>query len=385
MKVCHVCSGHTADDRRVFHRICSTLAAVGYEVHLIAIDKRMEAYSDRGVTIHPLPESSGRRERLARRSRVAQLAADIAPDLFHVHEPELLGPVIARSHARPVIYDVHESYVDVVMDREWIPRTLRPAVRYAWDRWERKLVRRCAGVVAASEGIAHRYRPLHGKVQVVANYPELVGIEGLAPVSRDGKTCVFAGGLMPNRGLTWVFAAMATLKERGLIIPLEIAGAPMSEEYLRSLWREADRLGIRAQIRYHGVLSKPETMLLQQRASIGLVPYLPVANNMAGMPNKLVECMALGLPVVFSDFPSYQAVAGSSGAGIAVDPTKPEQIATAIERLVREPALAQRMGEAGRRAIDDRFNWNVERGKLLEMYEDILAVETPRLRRQQAA
>src|SRR5215510_7527360 len=116
MRVCHVCSAHSVDDVRVFHRECVTLAEARYDVHLVATGKTANAYSSQGVTIHPLVEAQSRRERLARRVFVAEKAASLKPDLFHVHEPELLGPVIARAGARPVIWDVHESYLDVLVD-----------------------------------------------------------------------------------------------------------------------------------------------------------------------------------------------------------------------------------------------------------------------------
>ena len=77
--------------------------------------------------------------------------------------------------------------------------------------------------------------------------------------------------------------------------------------------------------------------------------------------------------MVCSDFPKYREVAEKTGAGIMVDPTKPEQIADAIESLVRNPALARQMGEAGKRAVRERFNWNVERVKLLQLYHEILS------------
>ncbi len=62
-------------------------------------------------------------------------------------------------------------------------------------------MRRCAGVVVTTERIARRYRQFHGKVEIVSNYPDLSGLEDLTPVERDGKTCVFAGVLSPDRGL----------------------------------------------------------------------------------------------------------------------------------------------------------------------------------------
>jgi hypothetical protein len=129
MKVCHVCNAHSVDDGRVFHRACVSSADAGYEVHLFAAGDGTEAYCHRGVTIHPLPKCHSRTERLVRRSRVAQMAADLEPDLFHVHEPELLGSVIRFAKSRPVIYDVHESYLDVLKERDWIPKWLKPFAR----------------------------------------------------------------------------------------------------------------------------------------------------------------------------------------------------------------------------------------------------------------
>ena len=308
MRVCHVCSGHSEDDGRVFHRECVTLAEAGYEVHLIARSARQEAYTNRGVAIHPLPVPKSRQGRLARRWSVARMAASLCPDLYHVHEPELLGPVLAIAGPHPAVWDVHESYLDVLMDRDWIPKWARLLVRTAWDIRERQLVRRCAGVVTVTQPIAERYRRLHTNVHVIANYPEIGPTDGPPEVTRDGRTCVFAGGLLPNRGLSQVIAALGLLRRRGLSVPLALAG-PVEESYLRSLLDEAAREGIRELVTYHGMLSKAETRNFQLRSSIGLVTYLPVGNAVVSLPNKLVECMELGVPVVYSDFATFREVA----------------------------------------------------------------------------
>ena len=183
-----------------------------------------------------------------------------------------------------------------------------------------------------------------------------------------------AGALTPRPWASSDLQALAILKQRGL----EVSGwhwpaQALSDDYLVSLWDEAERLGVRRQVEYHGILSKSEALLLQQKADIGLVTYLPLQYCVNSLPNKLMECMSLGLPVVCSDFPNYREIAEKTGAGIMVDPTKPEQIADAIESLVRNPALARQMGEAGKRAVRERFNWNVERVKLLQLYHEILS------------
>lgn len=372
MKICHVCNGHSVDDGRVFHRACASLAEAGYEVHLLAQGEGTKAYEKNGVVIHPLPAYRNRMQRFTRASFVARLAADLEPDLFHVHEPDLLGPVIARAGSRPVIYDVHESYLDVLNVRTWLPFWAKPLARLAWDHWERRLVRRCAGIVVVTERIAERYKSLHTNVRVVANYPDCQNMDDSPPMARDARTCVFAGGLTRARGLSQMFKAMAILKQRDVEIQLALAGASISEEYLRSLWDEAACLGIDRQVHYHGVLPRSKALALQSQASIGLVTYLPLNYKITGVPNKLMECMALGLAVVGSDFQEFREVAGATGAAILVNPRKPEQIADAIETLVRNPDLARRMGEAGKRAVRERFNWNIERIKLLQLYQQIL-------------
>lgn len=372
MRVCHVCSAHPADDGRVFHRACVSLAEAGYEVHLIAQGPGAEEYKEQGVVIHPLQEWQGRMSRLAQRSRVADRAAALKPDLFHVHEPELLGPVLARAGSRPVIWDVHESYLDVLVERQWIPSAAKLVVRSAWDWRESRLVARCAGVVVVTERIAGRYRRLHKRVSIVANYPDFAKFTGLPTVARDGKTCAFVGGIDPDFGLGETIAALGLLKQRGLAIPLVLAGIPASSNYIAQLKAEANRLGVKGLVSYKGVLPKPDALLLQNACSIGLVPYLPLRNSMVGLPNKLLESMAVGVPVVYSNFPSYQEVAGTYRAGVAVDPTRPEEIANAIEYLVKNPEAAREMGQNGRRAIRERFNWGIERVKLLDLYNAIL-------------
>lgn len=372
VKICHVCSGHPVDDGRVFHRACVSLAASGYDVHLLATASATEPYIEKGVTIHPLSKPKTRRERLSRSHEVARMAAAIQPDLYHVHEPDLLGPVLSRAQGKPVIYDVHESYVDVLKERRWIPPVLRPLASLAWNVWERRLVRKCAGIVVVTETIAQRYYPIHSNVRVVANFPEMPDLDGLLPPQRDGKTCVFAGGLNSDRGVFQVIEALAILRKRGMDVPFLVAGRPASEAFLESLWDEATRQGVRDLIDYRGILPQADVIGLLRGASIGLIPYLPVPNSIAGMPNKLVECMAVGIPVVFSNFPIYRQVAGESGAGLAVDPTKPQEIANAIEKLVSEPELASRMGEAGALAIKTRYNWQQEAKKQLELYSKIL-------------
>ena len=61
--------------------------------------------------------------------------------------------------------------------------------------------------------------------------------------------------------------------------------------------------------------------------------------------------------------------------GICVDPESVDEIAHALTYLRDHPDEAREMGENGRRAVKEEFNWGVEEKKLLALYEDILNEE----------
>jgi glycosyltransferase involved in cell wall biosynthesis len=57
---------------------------------------------------------------------------------------------------------------------------------------------------------------------------------------------------------------------------------------------------------------------------------------------------------------------------MCVDPLDPEEIARAIEFMLKNPDKARRMGENGRAAAFKSYNWEKEEGKLLAMYENLI-------------
>jgi len=58
--------------------------------------------------------------------------------------------------------------------------------------------------------------------------------------------------------------------------------------------------------------------------------------------------------------------------GSRVDPLNPKEIAEAIEYLITHPEEARRMGENGKRAVKEKYNWEQEAKKLLAVYERLL-------------
>jgi len=97
----------------------------------------------------------------------------------------------------------------------------------------------------------------------------------------------------------------------------------------------------------------------------------PRPNYVDAWPTKMFEYMARGLPVVCSNFPLWSDIVGGADCGIAVDPRDATAIADAIRRLNEDPELSRRLGENGRRAVAERYNWEAELVKLEALYRQV--------------
>ncbi|HEX5938439.1 MAG TPA: glycosyltransferase family 4 protein, partial [Actinomycetota bacterium] len=81
----------------------------------------------------------------------------------------------------------------------------------------------------------------------------------------------------------------------------------------------------------------------------------------------LVEAMAAGVPVVASDIPGYREVVADGVEGLLVPPRDPEALAGGLVRVLTEPDLATRLGEAGRERVR-RYDWPIVVDRLEELY-----------------
>jgi glycosyltransferase involved in cell wall biosynthesis len=97
----------------------------------------------------------------------------------------------------------------------------------------------------------------------------------------------------------------------------------------------------------------------------------PTLNYVDAYSTKMFEYMALGIPVVCSNFPLWIEIVSGADCGITLDPHDPSAIAAAIKALSDDPDHARRLGENGQRAIAERYNWEAELRKLEGLYREI--------------
>jgi len=362
VRVCHLTSVHPANDVRIFEKECLSLAAAGYDVHLVA--PAAESGRVRGITIAAVPPARGRIARaLVTTARVVTRALSIRARVYHFHDPELIpAGILLRVLGKHVLYDVHEDVAADILDKAYLPRWTRRALARIVDVGERLAARGLSGVVAATPAIARRF-PAARSV-VVQNFPlpsEVAPTDGPA-YGRRLPVVAYVGLINELRGVDEMVRAVGMLTHQR--VRLVLAGPfdpPALEARLRALdgWRQVD---------YRGVLPRAGVRQAFAEARLGLVLFHPRPNHVESQPNKLFEYMAAGLPVVASRFPLWQQIVEGTGCGLVVDPLDPRAIAAAIQWLLEHSAEAEAMGARGREAVRDRFNWAGEEATLLECY-----------------
>jgi glycosyltransferase involved in cell wall biosynthesis len=111
---------------------------------------------------------------------------------------------------------------------------------------------------------------------------------------------------------------------------------------------------------------------LMEDSRAGLIVPHPIERYNTNYPIKTFEYMAAGVPVIASKQGESARFIQEAKSGIAVDPLKPQEIADAIQWLLDHPVEAEEMGNNGRRHTEEKWNWQTEANRLVELYERLL-------------
>lgn len=284
----------------------------------------------------------------------------LRPSVVHFHDPELIPlGFFLRLTGTKVIYDVHEDLPRQILSKQYIPSVARIPVARTMSFLEWLAGRFFTAIVAATPTIAGRFP--QSKTTTVQNFPMLNELASdVAWTEKRGEVC-YIGGISAIRGIREVVAAMEVSRSGArLNIGGRFENAALEAETRSSPgWEKVNDLGY---------LDRSGVREVLGRSVAGIVTFLPLPNHLDAQPNKMFEYMSAGIPVIASHFPLWREIIEGADCGLCVDPAAPAEIAAAIDRLVEEPGLAQRLGENGRKAVHEKYNWPVEEKKLLDLY-----------------
>jgi phosphatidylinositol alpha-mannosyltransferase len=346
-------------------------AAGGVQVHVRQLASRLLERGHEVVVLAPTTapaseprlRSVGRPMRVPYRGTVAPIAPFsyrrtrsalevFGPDLVHVHEPftpsaSMFATLAARA---PVVATFH-----AYLDRSRAMELAAPVLRKVWAR-----ITLGIAVSEAAASFLRRALP-DASLEIVPNGVDVRAFAEPGTVAdglQEGRRIVWVNRLDPQKGFPIAVAAFSKV----------LADVPDAVLVVLGDGRDREALGLltgSARSRIDMCGSVPNDRIPGYHAACEAFVSAAVGQESFGI--ALVEAMAAGLPVVATDIPGYREVVTDGVEGLLVPPRDPEALAAGLVRVLQEPGLGRRLGEAGR-ARARSFDWPIVVDRLEELY-----------------
>jgi len=296
----------------------------------------------------------------------------IKPDIVHCHDFDTLpaGLWWGKVHHKPVIYDAHEHYADLVKPRL---KGQTGRILYRWiTRAELMGSHLSSAIITVDEILADIFLKQNKNVVIIGHYPESSMAQHAAPVlTHPELRLVYVGRLSSDRGILTYTDLVRGLRQLGIPARLTLAGVftPASEQALL----QASLTGIEDAVDLPGWLPYELIPALLQSCDIALCVLSPEERYVKALPVKLFEYMACGLPVIASNFPAIASIVGNVQCGALVEPQLGTiNIIRIVEDWWKNRDEARRLGENGRQTVLSQYNWERLVNRLDDLYQSII-------------
>jgi glycosyltransferase involved in cell wall biosynthesis len=212
------------------------------------------------------------------------------------------------------------------------------------------------------------------RVVVVRNGPDLRRLAPRQPdpALRRGKAYLLAylGVMGPQDGVDYALRAIQLLKNNIGRDDIHCIFMGAGDEYDTMIALTAE-LGITEYVEFTGWVQDDFIQRCLSSADVCLAPDPRSPLNDASTMIKIVEYMAMGKPIVSFDLTETRVSAGE--AAVYVRGNDEYEFAQAIDALLKDPARRRRMGEVGRRRVEEELSWAVSSQTLVSFYRQLLA------------
>ncbi len=290
-----------------------------------------------------------------------RLIRESPADVLHLHHPNPSAflSYLASGHRGRLVVTYHS---DVVQQR---------LLNIVFDPIVRAVLRRADAIIVSSQEYLDTSTMLERYRDRCVVIPMAIDPDGYAAADpaavaairdRYGDRLVLAvGRLVYYKGLEFLIRAMPRIRGHALIV-----GQGPERDALAA---EAVALGVADRVTLLGHV--PDTRPYYRAARVFAMPS-HLRSEAFGIVQ--LEAMAAGLPVVNTQIPSgVPGVSVDGITGVTVAPGDPAALADAVNRLLDDPALAARLGAAGRRRVAERYTLDGMTERTLAVYANVVA------------
>ncbi len=381
MRICILNVIHEPFDKRVYHKIGLSLASAGHEVLSICpppasgeIPPLEEGRDKYGVCFILTRSASSLPKRFLAALRLIRLAAHARADVYMAPEPESWAAALAVKLlvGGKVVLDMHEHIPSEFA--KFFPAFLRGIMQRCTVHAMRLMSRFTDLIILTRESFEEPWKGLPVPRVTIIN------TNRLQPACSEVPECLrarFAGHpVIIHQGIFGDVRGSYQLLDA---VKLLVGDFPNLRCVVLGEYVYGSLDAYRARVRELGlddnvVLIPPvpfgEVPAYISVAQVGLILFQPgPVNHTLAMPHKLFDYMREARPVVAPEFAVEVArIVREADCGLLVDVSKPEAIAAAVAKLLKDPREAARLGRNGRRLVVGKYNWRREEKILLDAF-----------------
>ena len=326
--------------------------------------------TDPDVPVHRVPLVREMNPRADMRSMLAvrSLMLEHRPQLLHTHMAKAgsVGRLAAFTlRSRPITVHTFHGHV--------LEGYFGPAARQAFLQTERALARRTDALVAVSTEIRDELLALRiGRPSQFHVMPLGLDLTRFLAIERPSGQLRARLCLAPEVPLVGVVGRLVPIKDHETLLRamgrvadahLAVIGDGMLRQALQA---RAHELGIESRVHFTGwCADMPE--------AVSDLDVVALSSRNEGTPLALIEASAAGRAVLSTDVGGVRSVVRDGVTGVLVAAGDDEAIASRLTDLLREPATRERMGQAGREHVRDRFGAVRLVADMRALYGDMLA------------
>jgi 1,2-diacylglycerol 3-alpha-glucosyltransferase len=353
------------------------LERLGHEVTLFAFGERRDLPAEAGVIYSP-----GFRLKMGysfglRYSKTA-LEQLYRMDIVHLHHPFVTGQLVlseCKPRGIPMVFTGHTRYDQFFHDYlPWMPEKWGIALLKTYlPGFCRQMDRVISNSNASEEGLRNC-----GVDVDLCRMPNGIDPEPFFRAKRDDSlrwrlagdsqmVYLFVGRLAVEKNLDLLFKAFAVLCRKHPSAQLVMVGTGPLEMTYRKQIADSE---IGAKVVFTGIIPYSELPAYFKAADAFVMPSIHDAHPLA-----VIEAMASGLPLVVVDSPAYYGTVVDGGNGVFCQ-NEAASFEAGLKRLLVDPVLRRQMGDCSRE-MSEQFGVERTAGKLVTLYEEILAERKP--------
>jgi glycosyltransferase involved in cell wall biosynthesis len=368
-----------------------SLQKLGHNVHVVARDKQDSEKIVNGIQVHYVKgvgNALTRYWRFARSAskKIEELNKQNGFDIIHSNLPLVPSFAIPNDSAKAIVCAVHSTWKgEAIVTKRDNPKELNPNEKamirfnFVLRAYEKKLMKRSDALIAVSKYTVDELTELYGikeeKIHVIYNG---VDMEKFKPrpnraemyrefgLEEDHKIVLFVGRLYHRKGLEILLRSIPPVLREFSKVKFVISGKGFKkkEENLRIL---AQELNIEENVKFLGYVPDEKLPSLYSASDIFVLPAI-----YENFPFAILEAQAAGLPVISTKVGGIPEFLVDNENGFVIDPGDSIQLTQRLLALLQDAKLAKEMGDRGRKLIEEKFDWRIITGQVIDLYHKLL-------------